>query len=193
LALLVLTCLAPMAADAHPHIFVEHRMQVLFGPSGVTGLRMVWSFDELYSSTLRTDYTDTAKGPITAKDVESLRSQHFAPVAGRHFFAVTTVNGTAVPLDQFTDFDAKFVDGKAIYSFTIPVKAAPAAKNTLEITVFDPEYYIDFELASDDPVKAVGGQKLSAHCTNTTVSRDTVGWGQVDTDLVTCNYNGPGS
>jgi ABC-type uncharacterized transport system substrate-binding protein len=193
-AALSVLALLPAAARAHPHIFVEHHLQVLFDQSGVTGLRMVWSFDEMYSSTLRTDYTDTPKGPITAKDVESLRDTHFAPVAGKHFFAVATINGEKVTLDQFGDFTAKFTDDKAVYSFTVPIKPVkPAAKNTLEVTIFDPEYYIDFELASDDPVKAVGGQKLAASCAATTVARDTIGWGQVDTDLVTCTFNGPTS
>jgi ABC-type uncharacterized transport system substrate-binding protein len=193
-ALSALALLLPVAAGAHPHIFVEHHMQVLFDQSGATGLRMVWSFDEMYSSTLRSDYTETPKGPITAKDVQSLRDTHFAPVAGKHFFALATINGEPVPLEHFTDFDAKFVDDKAIYSFTIPLKPVkPAAKNTLEVTIFDPEYYIDFELAADDPVKAIGGQKIGASCTNTTVSRDTIGWGQVDTDLVSCTYSGSAS
>jgi ABC-type uncharacterized transport system substrate-binding protein len=182
------------AAEAHPHIFIEHSMQVVFDQSGPIGLRMVWRFDELYSSTLRSDYTDTPKGPITVKDVESLRSQHFAPVAAKHFFAAAAINGERLALDQFTDFAAKFVDGKAIYSFTIPLQPSkPVARNTLEVTVFDPEYYIDFELAADPPVKVMGTQKLGASCTATTVSRDTIGWGQVDTDLVSCTYNGPAS
>jgi ABC-type uncharacterized transport system substrate-binding protein len=193
-AIFVALTLLPMTAEAHPHIFIEHSMSVVFDQSGPVGLRMVWRFDELYSSTLRSDYTDTPKGPITAKDVESLRSQHFAPVASKHFFAGAALNGEKLALDQFTDFTAKFVDGKAIYSFTIPLQPSkPVAKNTLEVTLFDPEYYIDFELAAEPPVKALGGQKLGASCTATTVSRDTIGWGQVDTDLVSCTYNGPAS
>jgi ABC-type uncharacterized transport system substrate-binding protein len=193
-ALAVAFALSPAAADAHPHIFIEHHMQLMFDQTGVVGVRMVWRFDEMYSTTLRSDYTDTPKGPITAKDVQSLREQHFAPVAAKHFFARATINGERVPLDQFTDFEVKFVDNKAVYSFIIPLKpVSQAAKNTLEVTVFDPEYYIDFELAAEAPVKVAGGQKLAASCTNTTVSRSTVGWGEVDSDLVTCTYNGPSS
>jgi ABC-type uncharacterized transport system substrate-binding protein len=193
-ATLAVALALPIAAAAHPHIFIEHRMQLLFDQTGVTGLRMVWRFDELYSSTLRTDYTDTPKGPITANDVQSLREHHFTPVAAKHFFAGATLNGEKLPLDHFTDFEAKFVDNKAVYSFTIPLKpSAQAAKNTLEVAVFDPEYYIDFELAAETPVKTTGGQKLAASCTNTTVSRSTIGWGEVDSDLVTCTYNGPSS
>jgi ABC-type uncharacterized transport system substrate-binding protein len=191
-ALTLLIVLTPRPAAAHPHIFVEQHMEVLFDQNGITAVRMSWSFDEMYSTSLRADYTDTKTGAITAKDVKSLRDQHFAPVANRHFFATITVNGEPLKLDRFSDFTAKFVDEKTVYSFTIPVKPAKqTAKNSIEISVFDPEYYIDFELAADDPVKAIGGQTIGAACTNTMVPRDTVGWGQVDTDIVTCTYNGP--
>ena len=57
-----------LPAAAHPHIFIEEHVEVLFDQNNVTGVRMTWSFDELYSSMLRSDYTDTKKGPITAKE-----------------------------------------------------------------------------------------------------------------------------
>jgi ABC-type uncharacterized transport system substrate-binding protein len=195
-ALGTLFTIVPHPAAAHPHIFVEHHMEVLFDQHGVTGLRMSWSFDEMYSSTLRTDYTDTKKGPITPKDVKSLRDQHFAPVARRHFFTTISINGEPVSVDQFSGFDAAFDDDKALYSFTIPLKPPkpdPSGKNTIEISVFDPEYYIDFELVATDPVKVVGGETIGAACTNASVPHDTIGWGQVDSDLVTCTYNGSAS
>jgi ABC-type uncharacterized transport system substrate-binding protein len=196
--LLAFTLLLPAAAAAHPHIFIEHHIQVVFDKSGPVALRMVWSFDELYSSTLRTDYTDTPKGAITPADVDSLRVKHFAPVTNKHFFASAAINGEPVALDQFSEFSAEFIDDKAIYHFTVPLAPVkppdkPLAKNTLELSVFDKEYYIDFELTAEHPVEVIGGEALGAKCSASTVSRDTIGWGNVDADLVTCTYAGPAS
>jgi hypothetical protein len=39
-------------AAAHPHIFIKEHVEVLFDRNTVTGVRMTWSFDELYSSIL---------------------------------------------------------------------------------------------------------------------------------------------
>lgn len=184
--------LTAQPAAAHPHIFIEEHVEVLFDQNNVTGVRMTWSFDELYSSMLRSDYTGTKKGAITAKDVKSLHDKAFANLASVHYFTTMSLDGQPVTLGTPTDFTARFdADDKAIYSFVIPLtlpKAGP--KSLLEIAVFDPEYYVDFELATDDPVKATGGATLKADCQPGTVQRDTQGWGQVDADIVSCTYQG---
>jgi ABC-type uncharacterized transport system substrate-binding protein len=179
-------------ALAHPHIFIEEHVEVLFDQGNVTGVRMTWSFDELYSSMLRSDYTDTKKGPITAKDIRSLHDKAFTNLASVHYFTTMTLDDKPVTLGTPKDFTASFnADDKAIYSFVIPLTLPkPADKNLLEIAVFDPEYYVDFELASDDPVKSSGGEALKADCQSGTVQRDTQGWGQVDADIVSCTYRG---
>lgn len=182
----------PRPAAAHPHIFIEEHVEVLFDQDTVTGVRMTWSFDELYSSMLRSDYTATKKGPITAKDVQSLHDKAFTNLASVHYFTTMSLDGQPVTLGTPKDFTASFnADDKAIYSFVIPLSLPKAsAKNLLEIAVFDPEYYVDFELASDNPVKATGGEGLKADCQPGTVQRDTQGWGTVDADIVSCTYQG---
>ena len=182
----------PRPAAAHPHIFIEEHVEVLFDQDTATGVRMTWSFDELYSSMLRSDYTATKKGPITAKDVQSLHDKAFTNLASVHYFTTMSLDGQPVTLGTPKDFTASFnADDKAIYSFVIPLSLPKAsAKNLLEIAVFDPEYYVDFELASDNPVKATGGEGLKADCQPGTVQRDTQGWGQVDADIVSCTYQG---
>lgn len=180
-------------AAAHPHIFIEEHVEVLFDQNNVTGVRMTWSFDELYSSMLRSDYTDTKSGPITAKDVQKLHDKAFTNLTSVHYFTTMSLDGKPVTLGTPTDFTARFdADDKAVYSFVIPLTLpkAVAPKSLLEIAVFDPEYYVDFELASDDPVKSTGGQALKADCQPGTVQRDTQGWGTVDADIVSCTYHG---
>jgi len=188
LALLGLGTALPAAA--HPHIFIEEHVEVLFDQNNVTGVRMTWSFDELYSSMLRSDYTDTKKGPITAKDVKNLHEKAFNNLASVHYFTTMSLDGKPVTFGVPKDFTASFnADDKAIYSFVIPLTLPKAAaRSLLEIAVFDPEYYVDFELAEDNPVKSAGGESLKADCEAGTVQRDTQGWGTVDADIVSCRY-----
>jgi ABC-type uncharacterized transport system substrate-binding protein len=185
-------CGCPAAALAHPHIFIEEHVEVLFDQNNVTGVRMTWSFDELYSSMLRSDYTGTKKGPITAKDVQSLHDKAFTNLASVHYFTTMSLDGKPVEFGTPKDFTARFdADDKAIYSFVIPLSLPKAAaKSLLEIAVFDPEYYVDFELATEDPVKTTGGGGLKADCQPGTVRRGTEGWGEVDADIVSCTYQG---
>lgn len=52
-----LLSLAPAAAFAHPHIFVEARLEVVAGKDGsVEELRNVWRFDEVFSSSVVMDF-----------------------------------------------------------------------------------------------------------------------------------------
>jgi ABC-type uncharacterized transport system substrate-binding protein len=163
------------SAEAHPHIFIEEHMEVLFDQENVSGVRLTWSFDELYSSTLRSDYTDTKKGPITAKDVKNLHDHSFVNLATVHYFTTATLDGQPVALGEPKGFSARFdADDKAIFSFVLPLAAPkPKGKSVLDIAVFDPEYYVDFELAADSAVKTTGGDALKAECQPGTIKRDT--------------------
>jgi len=38
------------AARAHPHIFIKQRVAALFDKNGLSGIRLTWRFDPLYSS-----------------------------------------------------------------------------------------------------------------------------------------------
>jgi ABC-type uncharacterized transport system substrate-binding protein len=186
LAALLATCAIAAPAAAHPHIFIEERVGVLFEPAGIAGVRLDWTFDELYSASLRQDYTSAATGPLGTKDVERLHDGAFVHLAKVHYFTTVTLDGTPLKLGEPKDFKARFENGKMIYEFVLPFAAPlPAAGQALEIAVFDPEYYVDFELAEREPV-ALDGPAAGIACQGGMVKRETVGWGRVDTDVVTC-------
>jgi len=49
--------LAPVAAFAHPHVFIEARLEVVAGADGnIQELRNVWRFDEVFSSSVLMDF-----------------------------------------------------------------------------------------------------------------------------------------
>ena len=52
-------------AAAHPHVFIDYTVTVLCGDAGITGVRLSWTFDEMYSSMLFHDYTSRPQGALT--------------------------------------------------------------------------------------------------------------------------------
>ena len=187
--------LAPLIAHAHPHVFIKQHVEALFDQSGFTGIRLTWSFDAMYSSMMRSDFVSSKVGPLTPADVKSLHDQSFIDLKDVHFFTTVTFNGETLPLDEPTNFSATWIGGNAVYNFVIPLKPDPRrvrAQNEIDITVFDPSYYVYYELAADHPVKAVADKDLHAACGAKTVWRDSIGWGNVRSDLVTCTYDSPG-
>lgn len=189
----MLVSLAPMA-QAHPHIFIKQHVVALFDQSGFAGFRLTWRFDPLYSSMMRADFVSSKTGPLSAADVKTLHDKSFVDLKNEHYFTTVTFNGKSVPLGVPTDFSAAAVDDSIVYTFVVPLKPDPhdiRVQNTLEITIFDPSYYVYYELAEADPVKTTGGTTLGAACRATVVWRESIGWGRVHSDLVTCSYHAP--
>lgn len=187
---LAASLLASAPATAHPHVFIDYTVAVLFDGAGVTGVRLTWTFDEMYSSMLFHDYTSRpSRGALSAADIKKLEEGAFKDTADYHYFIDMTLNGKPVTVTEFTDFTARFEQHRMTYSFTVPVHGgAPAARNTLEVAAFDHEFYIDFELAKKAAVTVENGEKLAAVCAQKTERKNTSTFGPMDAVVVACSY-----
>ena len=52
----VLGCVAPTAPGAHPHVFIDAGLRLIFEGNRVTAVEVTWLYDELYSLILLEDY-----------------------------------------------------------------------------------------------------------------------------------------
>jgi ABC-type uncharacterized transport system substrate-binding protein len=176
-------------AAAHPHVFIDYAVTVLFDDADVKGIRMAWTFDEMYSSMLFHDYTGRPHGALTPNDIKSLETGAFRDTADFHYFVDLKLNGKVLPVADVTDFDARFEKRRMTYFFTVPLRtAAPIALNTLEIQAFDHEFYIDFEPAKTAAVAVEHGESLAASCGLKHNRTDTTTFGPLDTLEVACTY-----
>jgi ABC-type uncharacterized transport system substrate-binding protein len=190
--LAALIAFAPVAAEAHPHVFIKQQVVALFDATGISGFRLTWRFDPMYSSMMRADFVAAKEGALTPADVKSLHDKCFIDLKDEHYFTTITFNGKPLPFGEPAAFSAKSDGDSIIYSFTLPLKPAPdlkRAQNAVAITVFDPSYYVYYELAADHPVATEGGSALGASCVAKAVWRPSIGWGTVHSDLVTCTYH----
>ena len=186
---LVASCAGADPAEAHPHVWIDYAVTVLFDDNDVKGIRMSWTFDEMYSSMLFHDYTSRPKGPLSPNDVHSLEEGAFKDTADFHYFVDVKLNGKTVPIKDVTDFDARFEHRRMTYSFTVPLHTdAPAATNTLEIQAFDHEFYIDFEPTKTAPVTVDHGEKLAATCSPKHNRSISTTFGPLDTIELACTY-----
>jgi len=187
-ALLAL-CTSAGTAAAHPHVWIDYAVTVLFDDTDVKGIRMSWTFDEMYSSMLFHDYTHRPRGPLSPDDVQRLEEGAFKDTADYHYFVDVKLNGTAVAVKDVTDFDARFENRRMTYYFTVPVHTeTPATSNTLEIQAFDHEFYIDFEPVKTDPVRVEHGEKFAATCSPKHNRSISTTFGPLDTIELACTY-----
>lgn len=177
------------AARAHPHVFITYAIAVIFDDNDIAGLRVTWTFDEMYSSMIRTDYTASKTGAVTPADVKTIEKEAFSNLANYGYFVEIKVNGEPIRLKNFKDFNAKFADNRAIYQFTLPLETPDKQpSNTIEIGVFDPEYYIEFTLREKDPLALDHAGRFATDCTVLRNERRMTVLGPIMSDLAVCTY-----
>jgi ABC-type uncharacterized transport system substrate-binding protein len=179
-------------AGAHPHVFIEHTVTLVFGDRGPSALRLTWIFDDMFSSTLKTTFVKGKPAALSRETVAAIEQRAFANLAAYGYFIELKINGAPLKVEKVANFDAMFAGTKAVYQFTVPIEAPvrPGA-NTLEFSVFDPEYYIDYKLARTRPFGVEKPDGLAVDCSvGRDVARDGGPWGTLGADVVTCSYRG---
>jgi ABC-type uncharacterized transport system substrate-binding protein len=186
-----LFALIAVAAPAwsHPHVFIDYSATILCDADNVAAVRISWTFDEMYSASLYQDYTSRPHGPLSAADIQQLQVGAFQDTAELHYFTDVRLNGKPLDVKTVTDFDASYDQRKMTYRFTVPVDAGPPHDgDVLEIDAFDNEFYIDFELVKQNPIKIEHGNKLKLVCAPKKETRNTSVLGPVDTIIVSCKF-----
>ena len=174
-------------ARAHPHIFIDDAMTVIFGDHDIAGLRLSWTFDEMYSSMIRTDYVRGTT--MTPAEMKTIEKENFLNLGNYGFFLDLTINGTAIKVKEVKDFDAKFQGNKIVFEFTIPLQTVERKdSNVLEARVFDPEYYVEFTMRQADPVAIEYGTQFAASCKVARNEPKVSALGPVNTDRAICTY-----
>jgi ABC-type uncharacterized transport system substrate-binding protein len=186
-------CLAAMTAPAaaHPHVFIDYAATVLCQNDKVVGVRLAWTFDEMYSASLYQDYTSHPNGPLTPADIAKLNKEAFQDAAEEHFFTDIVFNGKALPVTRATDFSASYDGRKMTYRFTVPLDLTPMpGANTLDVDSFDTEFYIDYELVKRHPVTVENGAQLKMSCADAAITKDTTTFGPLTTHIARCHFSG---
>ena len=150
---------AANTASAHPHVWVTMRSELLYAPDGsVTGVRQNWTFDDMFSAYATTGLQKTA-GTFTREALQPLAKINTDSLKQYGYFTYPKVNGRrqrdafGAPIDYWAEYDPK--EMVLTLHFTLPFKKPVKAKS-LEIEVYDPEFFVDFDFAKDKPVTLVG-------------------------------------
>ena len=132
-------------AQAHPHVFVDTALEVIFDDQGrATGLRISWTYDEYYSLVIveergiDPDYDGTA----TADEEKVLAGFDMGWDASFDGDTYALMAGVALPLSRPSEGVAVYMDGK-ITSTHLRMFEAPVAmvENDLILQAYDPSYY----------------------------------------------------
>ena len=133
-------------ASAHPHVWVDYTVDVVASPEGITKLKFHWSFDEMFSDMV---FSDFKIKKMTPDNVVFLRDHAFANLKNYHYYLFITADGQEFEPQQIADFDAKIKNKILEYYFTVTL---PHPAKNVDATLYDSEFYVDIGPPMQKPV-----------------------------------------
>ncbi|MBY5867596.1 DUF1007 family protein [Rhizobium leguminosarum] len=160
-----LLSLAPAAAFAHPHIFVEARLEVVAGNDGsVEELRNVWRFDEVFSSSVVMDFDRNTDLKLEPNELAEVGKTVKQSLADYDYYMNLTINGKNITVQKPDIIHVDYKEGQLLMFFAVkPVEKMPL-KGRLSFGVYDPTLYTSIDFPTDGELAIVGdGFKACKH------------------------------
>lgn len=157
LILAAATSLLPMAADAHPHIFIDAKFSVAAAPDRTIGeLKNVWTFDEVFSSSVLLDFDKNGDMNLDANELKAVGKTVRESLGKYNYYTNVTLNGKAVPMEKPDAMQADYKDGALTLTFSLkPVQKTPL-KGLLIFGIYDPSLYTAVDFATDTDMATTG-------------------------------------
>jgi len=153
--------LGAAAAQAHPHVWITAKSELIYAPDGtITGVRHAWTFDDMFSTYALQGIETKVKGAYSREELAPLAQTNVESLKEYAYFTFAKADGKKQRFTEPVDYFLEYKDSALTLHFTLPAKTPFKAKE-LSLEVFDPTYFIDFQYVEKDPITLVGA---SAGC-----------------------------
>lgn len=182
---ILLTLLAVVVAgpaSAHPHVWVTFHSEVVYASKGVmAAIRHVWTFDDMYSAFALQGIAHAKKGEYTRPELTSLAQLNMKSLKTYDYFTYAKADGRKIAFSSPVDYWLEYIASTLTLHFTLPLKTPTAAKS-MEIEVYDPTIFVDFEFAKDKPALLEGAPecRLKPEFPRQPTSREQQQMGELD-------------
>lgn len=187
---------APLPAAAHPHVFIDTAIALIADGDTVTGIRIVWQFDELYSSFVLEEFGVAPETGLTEEAEAAMRTAIFDELGEYGYFTEVRLDGAPLEPLPAHGFTARLDGAALVFGFEIALPDGHGAE-TIDVVAYDDEYFIYYAVIPGLPrlVSAGGGvtELDGVTCTQTRFLRDTFWLGPTDVEGVACTLPGGGS
>lgn len=151
LALSLWPALAPTTASAHPHVFVDTEMALVFDAAGtLAGVRLTWVYDDFFSFLITAELGLDPDGDMVLTPAEETALADFVLDWPAEFGGDLHVaqGGVPIALGDRTAASVAF-DGGRIRETHLRLLAQPVPMlRPVTVQVFDPYYYTAYDLSA---------------------------------------------
>ena len=140
-------------ASAHPHVWVEATARILFDKAGlIDGVRNDWVFDEMYSA-FAVQGLENGGRLASVGDLASLAKTNIESLAEYDYFTYAKADGHKLKFGKPIDYTLEErPDKRVVLHFTLPLLEPTRTGRAMSLQIYDPTYFVDFELAAQNPV-----------------------------------------
>ena len=145
--------LIPGSVFAHPHVFIDNTITIVFDQKGLAGIKAKWVFDEMFSSMIIHDYDGNKDGAFNVAEIKKIKNGAFSNLKNFHYFTYIKIDGKKFEVKFVRDFSSSLDNNRVIYTFFIPCHVlASSSQKEIKISIYDNTYYVDVALAGKNPV-----------------------------------------
>ncbi|KQX40009.1 hypothetical protein ASD04_05010 [Devosia sp. Root436] len=149
-AAVLLSLVAP--AMAHPHIFIDARVTVVFDGNGaVAGLRHAWTFDSAFSAWMVQGLDTNGDRETSPEEMQDLADENMVGLTDYGFYTYAGEGDALMAFTPAGDQRMVYEDGRVTLRYSADAVTPMPVSGRFELAVYDPEYYvaIGFADASD--------------------------------------------
>jgi ABC-type uncharacterized transport system substrate-binding protein len=158
LAVALLSGALAAPAEAHPHVWITFETTVVYDKGTFVGVKHKWTFDEFYTAMAIEGLDKNKDGIYDREELAELAKVNIEGLKDFSFFTFPALAGKEIKVGEARDYWLEHKDGALSLIFTLPF-ANPVLEEAkgLTVSVYDPTYFIAFELAKTDPAKLSEG------------------------------------
>ena len=124
LCLILLFGVVPVLA--HPHVFADVKVKVLFDEKGFSGIQNHWVFDEIYSAAMISSGDMDGDGKISSEENDWFCETIMTPLQEKNYFNYVQSGVSFLKVRKLKNFKASSKDGRLVLDFetefVLPVK-----------------------------------------------------------------------
>ncbi len=141
------------SASAHPHVYVTAKAEVLYEHGQITSIQHHWTFDEFYTAMAIQGLDTNNDGIYSREELAELAKVNMDGLKEFDFFTAATLGEKKVAFAAPTDPWLEHKDGVLTLHFKLPLASALSADAIgFQFAIYDPSFFIAFELAKGDAV-----------------------------------------
>ncbi|MCL6283852.1 DUF1007 family protein [Ruegeria sp. 2012CJ41-6] len=152
--------LLPVGLTAHPHVFVDTGIEVIFDDQNrLTHVRVTWAYDDFYSLLILEDLQldPDADNVLTPEESTRLTGFDMNWVPGFTGDLDARLGGQVLKLSGPLEPTAELRDGRIVTSHLREVTGQPTTLGeTLSLRAYDESYYTSYDLTL--PVQLIGAE-----------------------------------